>query len=135
MHPDATSRMSHEPSEPSTSTEPDMPVRPVVPRRRAVRISVSASQRYSTDGTLAAGSSCTATVTILLRSAVARTCRDDDRTCRRFAAYGSVRSQRPQSYARDIPSAPEHRQGSILPSVDIRDVDSPAAADYLSLPI
>ena len=31
MHPDATSRMSHEPSEPSSSTEPDMPERPVGP--------------------------------------------------------------------------------------------------------
>jgi hypothetical protein len=47
-----------------------MPLRPDVPRSRAVRISVSASHRYSPEGIDAAGSSCTATVTTLLRSAV-----------------------------------------------------------------
>ena len=50
MQPDATSRMSQEPSEPSSSTDPDMPLRPFAPRSRAVRMSVSASQRYSTAG-------------------------------------------------------------------------------------
>src|SRR5215207_5324486 len=72
MQPDATSRISQEPSDPSSSTDPDIPARPFAPRSRAVRMSVSASHRYSTAGTPTDGSSCTATVTILLRSAIGR---------------------------------------------------------------
>src|SRR5204862_7412947 len=62
MHPAATSRITHDPSLPSSPTDPDIPLAFACGLSCADRISVSASQVYSTSGggESDAGSSCTA---------------------------------------------------------------------------
>src|SRR5690348_6750924 len=64
MRPPRTSRITHEPSEPASSTAPDAPSANELSARLAVRIAVSVSQRYSTaEGMSVAGSICTVTFT------------------------------------------------------------------------
>src|SRR3954463_14909964 len=65
--PPLRSRMSHEPSLPSISTDPDAPSLTARARRFAVRMSVSVSHRYSTSlGVPCRGSTRTATLTAFL---------------------------------------------------------------------
>src|SRR5579872_1063776 len=64
MRPPRTSRITHEPSEPASSTEPDAPSAYAQSARLEVRNAVSVSQRYYTaDGMSGAGSICTVTFT------------------------------------------------------------------------
>src|SRR3954471_4651770 len=57
MRPSATSRITHDPSLPSSPTEPDIPSPPALCDSCAERISVSGSQRYATSGVVPVGGS------------------------------------------------------------------------------
>src|SRR6185437_12972893 len=64
MRPPRTSRITHDPSDPASSTDPEAPSANDMSARLAVRIAVSVSHLYSTaEGMSVAGSICTVTFT------------------------------------------------------------------------